>query len=317
MKKIAAIDIGTNSMRLMLCEIEGNTIIKKEKELIVTRIGQDLSKTGQITEKSFIRNIDALKYFKNKADRYGAEEVLAIATSAVRDASNGEAFAAAAGSQAGVNVRVISGEEEAELGINGVMSEIEDHGNSVLVIDIGGGSTELILGSKDKTDYSVSIAAGSVRMTEQFVTGNPINNEDVINLKNRLSELFKEPLKYLSTKRIDRIIAIGGTATTTAAIFHRLNIYKPEIVHNTIINIDFINSTFKMLKDMELQDRYEVKGLQKERADVIPAGLYIMQHIIESLKKENLTVSENDNLEGMVSKYLADKCDQITTANKR
>jgi exopolyphosphatase/guanosine-5'-triphosphate,3'-diphosphate pyrophosphatase len=317
MKKIAAIDIGTNSMRLMLCEIEGNTIIKKEKELIVTRIGQDLSKTGQITEKSFIRNIDALKYFKNKADRYGAEEVLAIATSAVRDASNGEAFAAAARSQAGVNVRVISGEEEAELGINGVMSEIEDHGNSVLVIDIGGGSTELILGSKDKTDYSVSIAAGSVRMTEQFVTGNPINNEDVINLKNRLSELFKEPLKYLSTKGIDRVIAIGGTATTIAAIFHRLNIYKPEIVHNTIINIDFINSTFKMLKDMELQDRYEVKGLQKERADVIPAGLYIMKHIIESLNAENLTVSENDNLEGMVSKYLADKCGQITTANKR
>lgn len=316
MKKIAAIDIGTNSMRLMLCEIVGNSIAKKEKELIVTRIGKDLSKTGQITEKSFIRNIEALKYFKNKADRYGAEDVITIATSAVRDASNGEAFADAAKSQAGVNVSIISGEDEAELGISGVMSGIEDYGNSILVIDIGGGSTELILGSKDKIDYSVSIAAGSVRMTEQFVTGNPINNEDIINLKNRLNELFKEPLEYLSTKRIDRIIAIGGTATTTAAIFHGLNIYKPEIVHNTVVNIDFINSTFKMLKEMALQDRYEVKGLQKERADVFPAGLYIMQHIIESLKKESLTVSENDNLEGIVSKYISGKYSQIGTRNK-
>lgn len=310
MKKLAAIDIGTNSMRLMLCEIVGNSIAKKEKELIVTRIGKDLSKTGQITEKSLIRNIDALKYFKNKADRYGAEDVITIATSAVRDASNGEAFAAAARSQAGINVRIISGEEEAELGINGVMSEIEDTEDSILVIDIGGGSTELILGSKDKTDYSVSIPAGAVRMTEQFITGHPINNEEIKNMESRLRELFKEPLEYLGKKRIDRIVAIGGTATTTAAIFHRLNIYKPEIVHNTIIKIDFIDSTFKMLKDMTLQQRYEIKGLQKERADVIPAGLYIMKHIIEGLKKENLTISENDNLEGIIAKYISGRYGQ-------
>ena len=310
MKKIAAIDIGTNSMRLMLCEIVDNSIAKKEKELIVTRIGKDVSKTGLINERSLIRNIDALKYFKNKADRYGAEDVLAIATSAVRDALNGEAFAAAAKSQAGVNVRIISGEEEAELGINGVMSDIEDSENSVLVIDIGGGSTELILGSKNKTDYSISIAAGAVRMTEQFVTGHPINNEDIKNLKNRLSELFKEPLEYLGKKRIDRIIAIGGTATTTAAIFHRLDIYKPEIVHNTVIDTDFIDNTFRSLKEMPLKDRYDIKGLQKERADVMPAGLYILQHIIESLGKDSLIISENDNLEGIVSKYILGKYGQ-------
>jgi exopolyphosphatase/guanosine-5'-triphosphate,3'-diphosphate pyrophosphatase len=310
MKRIAAIDIGTNSMRLLLCEIVGNSIAKKEKELIITRIGKDVSKTGLITEKALIRNIDALKYFKNRSDRYGAQEVYTIATSAVRDASNGEAFAADALTQAGVDVRIISGEEEAELGLKGVMSEIENPEESVLVIDIGGGSTELVLGNKDKLDYSVSIPAGTVRMTEQFITGNPINSYEVAKMKNKLNELFIEPLEYLSRKRIDRVIGIGGTATTVAAIFHSLSIYDPRIVHNTEINIDFIDSSFKRLKDMSIQERYDVKGLQKERADVMPAGIYILQHLIEGLKRESLIISENDNLEGIIAKFILNKAGQ-------
>lgn len=307
MKKIAAIDIGTNSMRLLLCEIVGNSIAKKEKELIVTRIGKDVSKTGLITDKALVRNIDALKYFKNKADRYGAQEVYTIATSAVRDALNGKAFAADARSQVGVDVRIISGEEEAELGLKGVMSEIENAEDCVLVIDVGGGSTELVLGSKDKLEYSVSIPAGAVRMTEQFVTGNPISIENTVNMKNKLNELFREPLEYLGKKRIDKVIAIGGTATTTAAIFHGLSIYNPEIVHNTVINTNIIDSTFRMLKDMTIQERCGVKGLQKERADVIPAGMYILQHLVEGLKKDSLVISENDNLEGIIAKYILSK----------
>lgn len=307
MKKIAAIDIGTNSMRLLLCEIVGNSIAKKEKELIVTRIGKDVSKTGLITDKALVRNIDALKYFKNKADRYGAQEVYTIATSAVRDALNGKAFAADARSQVGVDVRIISGEEEAELGLKGVMSEIENAEDCVLVIDVGGGSTELVLGSKDKLEYSVSIPAGAVRMTEQFVTGNPISIENTVNMKNKLNELFREPLEYLDKKRIDKVIAIGGTATTTAAIFHGLSIYNPEIVHNTVINTSIIDSTFRMLKDMTIQERCGVKGLQKERADVIPAGMYILQHLVEGLKKDSLVISENDNLEGIIAKYILSK----------
>ena len=310
MKVIAAIDIGTNSMRFMLCEIEGNIIAKKKKELIITRIGKDVSKTGMITEKSRIRNIEALKYFKNKADRHGAQEIFSVATSAVRDALNGEAFVDDALIQTGMNVRILSGEEEAELGLKGVMSEIQNPQESILVIDIGGGSTELILGSKDSIDYSISIPAGAVRMTEQFITSNPISAEDTAKMKNKLDELFKEPLEHLSKKRIDRIVAIGGTATTTASIFHGLSIYDPEIVHNTVINLSFVDSIFKKLKDMSVRERWDVKGLQKERADVMPAGIYILQHLIEGLKKDSLIISENDNLEGIIEKYILDKSRQ-------
>ena len=190
MKKIAAIDIGTNSMRLLLCDIAGNSIVKKEKELIVTRIGKDVSKTGLITEKSLARNIEALKYFKNKADRYGAEELIAIATSAVRDAVNGKEFVTEALMQARVDVRIISGEEEAELGIKGVMSEIRDPRESVLVIDIGGGSTELVLGSRDRIEYSISVPAGAGRKTEQILTSHTLKKKDITKIKKKIEETF-------------------------------------------------------------------------------------------------------------------------------
>ncbi|MGI6585548.1 MAG: Ppx/GppA family phosphatase [Gracilibacteraceae bacterium] len=307
MKRIAVIDIGTNSMRLMLCEVTDSIIAKKEKELMITRIGKDVSKTGMISEKSFVRNIDALKYFKNRADRYGVEEIYAIATSAVRDALNGEIFVAEALSQARVDVKIISGEEEAELGLWGVASEIQNPQETMLVIDIGGGSTELILGSKKRIDYKASIPAGVVRMTEQFVTSNPIKGENIANMKMKLNELFMEPLEYLSKKRIDRMVAIGGTATTTASMFHSMSIYDSKIVNNTVINLEFIEKTFNKLKDMSVQERWNVKGLQKERADVMPSGLFILQHIIEGLNKDSLIISESDNLEGIIEKYVLSK----------
>lgn len=307
MKRIAVIDIGTNSMRLMLCEIADNIITKKEKDLIITRIGKDVSKTGMITEESFARNINALKYFRNKADIYGAEKVYAIATSAVRDALNREAFVTEALSQAEIDVRIISGEEEAELGLRGVLSEIQNPRETVLVIDIGGGSTELILGSREKTDYKVSIPAGAVRMTEQFITGNPIRGEDAVNMKDRLNELFTESLEHLSSKIVDRVVAIGGTATTIASMYHNMSIYNPEIVHNTIINFKYIESIYNKLKDLSVEERWNVKGLQKERADVMPSGILILQHIIEGLGRDSLIISENDNLEGIIEKYVLSK----------
>lgn len=307
MRKFAAIDIGTNSMRLMLCEVNGEAIIKKEKELIVTRIGRDVSATRLISDKAMGRNIEALKYFKNRSDKYGAEKVLAIATSAVRDASNKNAFVESAKSEAGIDVMVIQGQEEAELGIVGVMSEIEDSRENVLVIDIGGGSTELVLGSKQGIDYSVSINAGTVRMTEQYVKADPISDGDIENMKNKLSVIFKEPLEYLSDKKIDKVIAIGGTATTVGAIYCGLSIYNPKIVHNTCINIDFISKTFERLRSMTVQERYKVNGLQKERADVIPAGIFIMEHLLEGLNKKEVIISENDNLEGIIVKYILNK----------
>ena len=303
MKKLAAIDIGTNSMRLLLCSCENKKIIKKSKELAVTRIGQHVSRDGVISEEAMLRNIESLKHFSDKARSFGAEEVVAIATSAVRDAANGDAFKTLVKHKTGVDIRIISGDEEAELGILGVMSEEEDENKGILVVDIGGGSTELVFWTKGSIEYATSIRAGAVRMTEGFITNNPIAKGEIADLKKHLHEIFELPIEHIKSKKIDKIIGIGGTATTAAAIFHKLSIYNPETVHNTAITVKHLEEMFEDLSNMSVEKRKQVPGLQPERADVIPSGLCILIHILKNIGDSQIHVSENDNLEGAILKY--------------
>lgn len=303
MRKIAAIDIGTNSMRLLLCEYDQQSFGHKEKHLIVTRMGQGLSEKGALSQEAIQRNLRALQIFKEKADEFGAQEIIAIATSAVRDAWNRDEFLHAAKQQTGIDIRVISGDLEAEMGITGVVSEYEDSGD-ILVIDIGGGSTELVLGGKRGISFATSINAGTVRMTERFITSHPIMKNEIINLNENLNKLFMEPVTRLKDRKLQKAVAIGGTATTIAAIYHNLCIYDPKKVHNTVIDFDFLQNLQEKLNNMSVEQRYAVKGLQKERADVIPAGIAIMLQIMEALGLESFTTSENDNLEGAVIKLI-------------
>jgi exopolyphosphatase/guanosine-5'-triphosphate,3'-diphosphate pyrophosphatase len=303
MRKIAAIDIGTNSMRLLLCEYGNGKITKKQKHLLITRMGQNLSVTGAVSPEAIERNVKALEVFKQKASDFGAEKIIAIATSAVRDAKNRNEFLDAAKARTGIEVMVISGEDEADLGITGVLSELDQSTGDVLVIDIGGGSTELIYGSLAGIKYTNSINAGTVRMTEGFFTGHPIKQHEIENLENKLNDLFEKSIERVKEFGIKKAIGIGGTATTIAAIYHSLGIYDAQKVHNTEVDIDYLKLIFEKLKNMTVEQRYEVKGLQKERADVAPAGIYIMIHLLQNLGIRSFTASENDNLEGVVIKY--------------
>lgn len=303
MKKIAAIDIGTNSMRLLLCEYGDKGFGEKSKDLIVTRMGQNIAQKNVLAEAAIQRNLDALKIFKNKAAEYGAENIIAIATSAVRDAENKADFLEAAYKQTGIGIRVISGEEEADLGITGVLSDCLDIEGDILVIDIGGGSTEFVLGNSKGIQYSTSIKAGTVRMTEKFVSAHPIKSAEIDALNEDLKHLFEAPSQNLASRNIQKVIGIGGTATTIAAIYHKLSIYDASKVHNTHVTYDYIYEIFQILKNMTVEQRYRVAGLQKERADVIPVGMAIMLQIMQQLGLPDFYASENDNLEGAIIKY--------------
>ncbi len=304
MMKVAAIDIGTNSMRLLLCDYDGVTIKNKQKQLIVTRMGQNLSAKGVISSEAIERNINALDIFNKKALDFGAEKIIAIATSAVRDAKNREVFLEAAKLRTGIEINVISGEAEAELGITGVLSEFNESTEDILVIDIGGGSTELVYGNLSGIKYSISINAGTVRMTEGFFTENPIKQNEIQSLRKNLDSLFEDPISRLKTLKIGKVLTIGGTATSIAAIYHSLSIYDSQKVHNTVIDIEYLKDIFDILKNMKIEQRYEVKGLQKERADVIPAGIYILLYLLQGLDISRFIVSENDNLEGAIIRYI-------------
>lgn len=302
MNKIAAIDLGTNSMRLLLCEIEKGAFTKKIKEMLTTRIGEDLAQSGYMSEKAMRKNIKAIKVFQKKSEYFGAKEIFIIATSAVRDSINKEDFIYKVKNEVGLDIKVLDGYEEALIGMLGATHGLTDTKNT-LIMDVGGGSTEIVLSKNKKISYSVSKNAGAVRMTEEYVKNNPIADLDIKNTRKALEKLFNDVANKLSDEKPDKVIAIGGTATTIAAMFHKMEVYNPEKIHNTILNMDYINAMFEKLRSMNMKDRYNIKGLEKERADIIPMGIYIIKFLMTMLSVKEITVSENDNLEGVVIKY--------------
>lgn len=302
MNRIAAIDLGTNSMRLLLCETENGVFHDKMKEVVTTRIGKNLSESGIMSKESIRLNIEALASLKKTALNYGAEEIITIATSAVRDASNKEVFLNKVKNEVGLEIKVLNGDEEAFVGMLGVTYGLSKNEN-ILILDIGGGSTEIVLSRNRKIEYSQSFDAGAVRMTERFIKSDPIDEENIRSLKGDLTKLFSHGLNKLSNYKLDKAVAIGGTATTAASIFHEMELYNPDRIHNTVLELSFLNSLFDKLKSMSIKERYQIKGLEKERADIIPVGIYMLIFLIEALGLQEISVSDNDNLEGTIIRY--------------
>ncbi|AOY75517.1 Ppx/GppA phosphatase family protein [Clostridium formicaceticum] len=296
MKKYAAIDIGTNSMRLLLAGIEENSIIHRTKEINTTRIGQAVDQGGFITEEGMERNLQAFQDFVKKAKEYGVEKIFAIATSAVRDAKNGGDFVQAAFDETGILIEVLTGKQEAEMGYRGVLMGLENSDVETLVIDIGGGSTEFILGKGTDLQERISENVGAVRITER------IGEEG--ELQETVEKIMKTTFNRLKKKKIQQLIGIGGTITTLAALHQELDPYDMEKVHNYSLGLKDINSIKEKLTGLTIEERKKLKGLHPKRADIIVAGVAILQAIMKNLAITSITVSEYDNLEGLMYKNL-------------
>ncbi|MFZ5354790.1 MAG: Ppx/GppA family phosphatase [Bacillota bacterium] len=302
MKK-AAIDIGTNSMRLLLCELKNGRLTNKKKYMNVTRIGEGVSKSFMLSEEAIMRNLEVFSSYCRIAHAYGADNIVAIATSAVRDAKNRDVFLEKAYNSTGVQIRTISGTEEAELGISGVISGLDYVDENILVIDIGGGSTELILYGSSGVEFSESVDAGAVRMTEMCIKEHPVRRSSVECLGEKLKERFCGSIETLKNKKINKAVAIGGTAITLAAMYNKADVYDTSLIHNTSISKEYLAYTFDLLAGMKVEERFRITGLQRERADVITAGIYILRFIMDALGIDNVKISDNDNMEGALLKY--------------
>lgn len=298
-KKYATIDIGTNSMRLLLAEMEEQKILYRNKQINTTRIGRSVDIAGKITPEGIETNLKAFYDFVAMAKDWGAEDIWAIATSAVRDAENGQEFADRAYQQTGVMIEIIDGKEEALLGYQGVLMGLEKPLPLVFLIDIGGGSTELIIGNQEGILEANSYNIGAVRMTERCIKTDPPSEIELENLSIEITNLLEEPLKNYPRK-LDHIIGIGGTATTIAALHQGLDSYDSDKVHGYRISLQEIVALKERLKGLTIEERIQLKGLEPKRADIIVAGITIMIRAMELLNIPNLVVSEYDNLEGLL-----------------
>lgn len=286
MRRLAAIDIGTNSTRLLVAEGAGHSIQRIETGLLATRLGEGIME-GLLMPEAMERTAQAVNVFKHTAQNLGAEKIVAAATSAVRDASNQDEFLDLVKKRAGLQLRVLSGEEEAALGYKGVLAGLVVPPRSTVVVDIGGGSTELTWPRSGRLRLS-SVNAGAVRMTE-----NGAGEEEI-------AALLRPPLEEIKSLSFKNLVGVGGTVTTMAAIDQQLTVYDPQRVHGYCLSTGSVDRILNMLQSMDIEERRKVPGLQPERADIIIAGVLILKTVLNGLGLDWVYVSECDMLYGLL-----------------
>ena len=299
--KIGTIDIGTNSMRLLTAVYKDGKIINRKKYVNTTRIGQGVDNKGYISKDAIDRNIQALKEFKAICDDEGCEYICCMGTSALRDSKNSSEFIELAKKEADVDVEVITGERESNLGFLGVLEGVEkDELEEILVIDIGGGSTEFIVGDKDGVKFCKSENIGALRLTEKFLKTEIVSDDQLKETIEFIENTIEDTISKIKNRNIKKLVGIGGTVTSVSAINQKLEVYSMEKVHNSKICKKELDEILQMLKNMTLEDKKRLKGLQPKRADIITAGVVILDIIMEKLEINEIIVSEYDNLEGLM-----------------
>lgn len=301
MDPIAVIDIGTNSIRILAVKRNSDggieTILRAMK---IVRLGEEVDKNRLLSPYAMDRGISALRELKSKAQESGISSFFPLATSAVRDAGNREEFVERVKDETGLNIKVLSGIEEAELSFQGAVWDFEFE-FPVLVIDIGGGSTEFTIGRR-KPVFSESIDIGAVRITERFFKNDPITKEEykkaALFIKNEITLIRSKLQKH----NFRTAIGVGGTMTTLAAIEKGLKEYNPEYISGFCLTLKEVDRIIEKLLAKTTTERQKIPGLQPERADIIPAGALIVKTIIETISLQKIIVRDSDLLLGYALK---------------
>jgi exopolyphosphatase / guanosine-5'-triphosphate,3'-diphosphate pyrophosphatase len=306
--RVAVVDIGTNSTRLLIADVDrqSGTLEELVRRSRVTRLGEGVDSCGSLSEAAIARVLSTLEDYRREIDDHACEANLAVLTSAVRDADNGEQFAARAREAYGLDARVLSGDEEAQLTFLGAMSGRAGRGapararqsGPTVVIDVGGGSTEFILGSEHQPSFHVSLQAGVVRMSERHIDSDPPAPQELQELAADVRRTFLEGLPSEQRERVKRGIAVAGTATSAASIDQELDPYDPERVDGYDLQLGTIELLLARLADMTEQQRRQVVGLHPDRAPTIVAGMIVLGEALRAFGLEHVEVSEHDILHG-------------------
>lgn len=308
MTRVAAIDCGTNSIRLLIAEPDGSGGLKDlVRRLEIVRLGQGVDASGEFHPDALERTFAAVDQYAElikKAD-VEVENVHFVATSATRDARNRDSFFTGINERLGVLPDVISGDTEARLSFNGALSRVTPAGEPVLVMDIGGGSTELITGSAaGELHDAISIDVGSVRVTERFLKQNPAADDDLARAAEYIDDLLAG--SGIDFASIGTWIGVAGTATTLAGVYLGLEHYDRERVHGASIPLPAITELLHRLAGLTVEEIRALPSMQPGRADVITGGALVESRVAGRLTVENLIVSESDILDGIALQLIGD-----------
>lgn len=294
--RVAAIDCGTNSIRLLIADTEGDSKTDLLRETRLVRLGQDVDRDGRLAPDAIERTIVACEEFAQMIDAWQVAVISFAATSAARDASNADEFSDAVHKVLGVRPQVLSGEEEAQASFRGATGELGD--GVSLVFDIGGGSTEIVQGTEAPT-FIRSLDVGAVRMTERFLASDPPTVPQIGDCIEELDRLLAPVLSSLTESQT--VILVAGTATTIAAHALRLDGYDSAQIHGARIDVAEMQAACTALVSMSVADRRLLPYMHPGRADVIGGGALVVDRLLEHVRsqKRQVIISERDILDGL------------------
>ena len=298
-ERIAVVDLGTNSTRLLVANVLDGRVEELERRTEITRLGERVDSAGKLSSAAMKRVYETVESYRKLIDKHSADKVVGVATSAVRDAKNGEQFREELAERYGVETRTISGDEEARLSFLGATSDRPRGGDPLLVIDIGGGSTEFVLGTpgSDPT-FHVSTGAGSVRQTERHLTDDPPTDDQLSAVAGEVAAIIEAELPREVRREAAAGIAVAGTATQLAAVDQRLEEYDPERVHGYRLDRYAVEEILAHLASLPLAERREIVGLHPARAPTIVAGALILAEAMQAFDFDWIETSEADILHG-------------------
>jgi exopolyphosphatase / guanosine-5'-triphosphate,3'-diphosphate pyrophosphatase len=296
--RVAAIDCGTNSIRLLIADIEGNSFREVTRLMEVVRLGQGVDQTGQFHPDAIVRTLAAVDKYAIEIAKRGVQKIRFCATSATRDATNRDLFIEGVFERLGVRPEVISGEEEASLSFIGATKDLPESDGPFLVVDIGGGSTEFVIGT-NHVEAAKSVNIGCVRMTERhFVSSDPELGE-IAAATLDIDEAIAQAAKVVPITTAKTLIAVAGTATTVAAAARKLAEYDRYAIHLSHISADDVHAASKMFFALSRNERAALGYMHPGRVDVISAGSLVLSRIMLATGASEFVASESDILDGM------------------
>jgi exopolyphosphatase/guanosine-5'-triphosphate,3'-diphosphate pyrophosphatase len=302
---VAAIDCGTNSTRLFIVDAKG---LPLERLMRITRLGEGVDASGELSSDAMDRCLSVLREYRQVMDRLGVVRSRLVATSAARDASNGDEFLRAAGEAAATTPELLTGTEEAQLSMAGALSDLDPADGPFLIVDIGGGSTELVAGSgpDDPDIVADSLQVGCVRVTERYLLTDPPTRRELANGEAMIGELLDEAKSAhprLATAR--RLVGLAGTVSTLASLQLGLDEYDRDQVHHAVLSLANVLAWYRTLAAEIREARLDRAGMIPGREDVIVGGAMILSEVMSRFGFDECLVSESDILDGMVASLLA------------
>ena len=296
--RVAAIDCGTNSIRLLIADIDGNNFREVVRDMEIVRLGQGVDETGQFHPDAIARTLAAVDKFAAEIAKRGVEKIRFCATSATRDATNRNLFVDGVRERLGIEPEVISGDEEAALSFAGAIKDLDPSNGPFLVVDIGGGSTEFVFGTST-VEAARSVNIGCVRMTERHFASDPATVQQIESARTDIQVAIAQAAAIVPITQAKTLVAVAGTATTVAAAALNLPEYDRYAIHLSGISAQQTHDAATMFATNTREQRLALGYMHPGRVDVIAAGSLVLSEIMKATGATEFVASESDILDGM------------------